>query len=409
MNRAFFNHLSLKAKGAMGRVRSSLSDLKTLSLQPGGRPRGRVLLSYLNPSVFKLSPEAPEFYWHVNVWECREMARTFVDMGYIVDAISWRNRVFTPKVAYSVFVDVRFNMERLAGLVGPSCVKILLCDSAHVLFRNAAESARLLALQQRRGVTLSPRLLENPNLGIENADCAMVVGGAPATMKTFLYAGKPLYPLPISTPFLRDWEAGKDFEVCRKNFLWLGSAGLVLKGLDLALEAFAAMPDLHLTVCGPIQQTQDFERAFAKELYRTPNIHTVGWVDIGSRQFLDIARNCLALVYPSATEAVSGGAVACMHSGLIPIAGADTGVHTGDFGCTLESCSIQEIKDTVRYFSRLPAQELRARARSAWEYAQANYTREAFSAGFRRTIGTILERHCLEARVRELQEAESTV
>jgi hypothetical protein len=47
---------------------------------------------------------------------------------------------------------------------------------------------------------------------------------------------------------------------------------MVHKGLDLVLEAFADMPEYHLTVCGPIQKEQDFERAYYRELYQVPNI-----------------------------------------------------------------------------------------------------------------------------------------
>ena len=34
---------------------------------------------------------------------------------------------------------------------------------------------------------------------------------------------------------------------------------------------------------GPIDREPEFERAFARELYRTPNIHTHGWIDVFRR------------------------------------------------------------------------------------------------------------------------------
>ena len=62
------------------------------------------------------------------------------------------------------------------------------------------------------------------------------------------------------------------------------------KGLDLVLEAFARMPELHLTVCGPIHEEPAFEAAFRRELYETPNIETLGWVDIASPAFAELLR-----------------------------------------------------------------------------------------------------------------------
>ncbi|MHC5721439.1 MAG: glycosyltransferase, partial [Nostoc sp.] len=94
----------------------------------------------------------------------------------------------------------------------------------------------------------------------------------------------------------------KDFEAVRKNFLWFGGSALVLKGLDLVLDAFAQMPEYHLTVCGPVSNDQEFEQAFYKELYETPNIHTYGWIDVSSPDFLKVTNNCLGLVYPSVSE-----------------------------------------------------------------------------------------------------------
>ena len=123
-------------------------------------------------------------------------------------------------------------------------------------------------------------------MAIEHADCAAVLGNE-FTISTYTYANKPIYRVPISAPFLYPWPEGKDFEACRRHFLWFGSHGFVHKGLDLVLDAFAEMPDYHLTVCGPIREEieKDFEKAFYKELYQTSNIRTLGWVDIGRPEF----------------------------------------------------------------------------------------------------------------------------
>ena len=117
---------------------------------------------------------------------------------------------------------------------------------------------------------------------------------------------------------------------------------MIHKGLDLLLEAFARLPDYHLMVCGPVPFEpftaaqpdlqrrarldgnyysdpssvalgEDFLREYERELHRTPNIHTVGWVDIGSQQFLEITQSCVAVVYASCPEGTAGSSSpACM-------------------------------------------------------------------------------------------------
>jgi glycosyltransferase involved in cell wall biosynthesis len=376
-------------------IRSSLKEVakrdKVVSLKTKTGKRGDVLFSYiLDP--FLLDPDQPIPNTHTHYWESWQMARTFLDFGYCVDAISYRNTTFVPRKEYALFVDARRNLQRLTPFLHRHCTKIMHIDAAHMLFHNAAESRRLLELQQRRGVTLRPRRFEIPNFGIEHADCATILGNE-FTASTFTYAKKPLYRIPISAAVLCPWLEDKNWEECRTHFLWFGSGGLVHKGLDLVLEAFAAMPDYHLTICGPIQQETDFEAAFARELYHTPNIHTVGWVDISSALFLEILRKCGALIYPSCSEGGGGSVIQCMHGGLIPVVSYEASVDVHDFGLLLKSSSIADIQAAVHTIAGLSVQEFKGRARGAWEYARANHTKERFAEEYRKTIAAIIATH----------------
>jgi glycosyltransferase involved in cell wall biosynthesis len=210
-------------------------------------------------------------------------------------------------------------------------------------------------------------------------------------MNTFRYANKPLYPVPIIPSPGSPWPAGKDFEASRRRYIWFGSGGLVRKGLDLVLEAFAALPDYHLTVCGPIKEESDFESAYHKELYETPNIETIGWVDVEGPKFHEICRTSVALIYASCAEGQCGGVVASMHAGLIPLISYESGVDVHDFGMILPDCSIDGIQNAVRRLSDLPAGQLAQMARQAWEYARANHSREKFSQEYKRVIEDVLE------------------
>lgn len=374
-------------------LESSLKDVDGLkrrvaSLKPEGPSQGNVLISRVNDAFFLL-PGEPIPISHTNYWEALQMARTFLNFGYCVDVIYYLNDEFIPRENYSFFIDVRRNMERLGPLLSKTCVKILHADTAHILFHNAAEAGRLLALQQRRGVTLQPRRFEMPNLAIEHADCATVLGND-FTLGTYSYAKKPMYRVPVPAAVLYPFPEGKDFEACRKRFLWLGSGGMVHKGVDLLLEAFAEMPEYHLTLCGPVQQEKDFEMAYYRELYQTPNIHTVGWVDLDSPEFVRITNSCVGLIYPSCSEGQAGSVVTCLHAALIPIISYESGVDVHDFGFLLKTCSISEIKDSIRMVTDLPLQELKVRARKAWEFARENHTRERYAQEYRKVVSEII-------------------
>jgi glycosyltransferase involved in cell wall biosynthesis len=202
-----------------------------------------------------------------------------------------------------------------------------------------------------------------------------------------------MFPVNVSSMVSMDWPADKDFDGVRNNFLWLGSMGMVTKGLDLVLEAFASLPDHHLTVCGPGEQEWDFTRAYHRELHETPNIHLEGWTDVRSRRFEELVRNSIGLVFPTCSEGQAGSVINCMSAGLIPVVSPQAGVNVDDFGLLLPGCTVDEIRAAVIRVSSLPAAALRSMSSAAWTRALENHSRDAWKANYRRIIRQILDMH----------------
>ncbi|MDD1444261.1 glycosyltransferase, partial [Dolichospermum sp. ST_sed3] len=169
----------------------------------------------------------------------------------------------------------------------------------------------------------------------------------------------------------------------RYTFLWFGGSGLILKGLDIVLEAFAEMPDFKLYVCGPINKENDFEQLYHNELYNTPNINTIGWIDTNDESFEKILNDCIAIVYPSFSEGTAGSVIQCMHVGLIPIVSVQSGVDIKDFGIQLPKNTKKEIQNAVRKLANTSTSELKAMSLNAWRYARAYHTRDKFEEEYR--------------------------
>ncbi len=357
-----------------------------VSLKPKN-PNGKsVILSYsVMPFLLKDgdSPADP------HDWECLQIAKTFLDLGYNLDVINYDNEHFVPRKEYAFAIDLGRNLERLDGLCGSDCIKILHVVWAHWSFHNTAQYGRLLALTQRKRAVLKPKRVSIPRLGIEHADYAIVLGNE-FTLDTYRYAGKPMFRLPNPSTAVFPWPENKDFEKCRNRFVWFGGYGLVHKGLDIVLDAFTELPECYLTVMGPVHEETDFRRLYHKELFETANIRTIGWIDVTSPRFVEIANDSLGVVYPSCSEGTAGSVVTCMHAGLIPIISYESGVDVDGFGVLLRTSSIGEIKNTVRRISSLPREELERRARAAWEHARANHTRERFAEEYQKIIKSIV-------------------
>jgi glycosyltransferase involved in cell wall biosynthesis len=371
---------------ALGARREPTS--RVVSLTPDGPAKGDALVSYRLES-FLSPPDDAGLRSHTAFWRSAQIARTFLDLGYRVDVISPRNTGFVPRKPYSIVLDTRRILEQIVPALDEACVKIVWLDLAQTLFHNAAEARRLLALQVRRGITLPPARFTAPSRAIEIADVGMTSGND-FTIGTFRYAGKPIYRLPIICQ-PSPWPDDKDHAACRRRFLWFGSQGFLHKGLDLVLEAFAGLPDHHLTVAGPLHEEQDFVRAFHRELFETPNIETVGWVDMESERFRSIARRCVAVLHPSCSEAGSTSTMHCMHSGMVPVVSHEAAVDVDDFGVIVKGERVEDVRDAVLRISAMPPAELEQRSREAWTSARSYHTVQSFVVEYRKAIESILD------------------
>jgi glycosyltransferase involved in cell wall biosynthesis len=226
--------------------------------------------------------------------------------------------------------------------------------------------------------------------GLALARAATTVGNA-FTISTYAAAGKPIRRVPISTPLLYDFPAGKDFERARRRFLWFGSSGMVHKGLDLVLEAFALEPDLELLVAGPVEAELDFVEAYRRELYGTASIRLLGWLDIASKRFLEVAGYAGAVVYPSSSESGGGSVITCMHAGLVPTVTVESSVDVGpDTGELIAAPTVEGVRAAVRAIADAPAARLEARARAARGQVRARHTREVFAREYRAALRELL-------------------
>lgn len=356
---------------------------RVLTQKPKGARKGYALVSYTLVPFFQ--PEV--LYAHANYWTSAEIVRLLVEMGYEVDVIEVDNNTFVPKKPYAYFVDLHSNMERIGPMLPKNCIKIFHAVAAHWLFQNTAEYKRFLELQQRRNATLTPRRLSPPNFAIEHADIVTLFGNE-FTSSTFAYAKKELLVTPFPTTHLFDFPEQKNFETAKKHFIWFGGVGAIHKGLDLTIEAFAKMPDFHLTICGKVINEHDFVEEYKEEL-ALPNIHAAGLLDPGGEEFKKIYTKSLGVIFPSCSEGGGGSCIVAMHSGLIPIASYESAIDTAGFGITLKENTVDAICGAVQKLAHETPAQLEERSRKAWAHVRKNHTREAFTEYYKDVLNRL--------------------
>jgi glycosyltransferase involved in cell wall biosynthesis len=285
------------------------------------------------------------------------------------------------------------NFERLASYMGAKTVKIYWGTGEYWTYENAAEQARSEMLMARRGIQLSPRQLKE-NRWVQLADAVIVIGNQ-VTLDTYPRHHSKFFAIEnsvirtISPPDLQQ----KNFDLARKNFLWMGSSGFLRRGLDLVLDSFVPLRDLNLWICGPLESESEqvFIRAYRRELFFAPNIHPLGWINIHSEAFRKITERCAFEIYASCTEAMAGSVLTCMGRGLIPLIGSHVGLDTDGFGVTFKQDNVEVIQQVVRDMTAMSPDVLHRMAQEAYRQACTRYSHESFARNIERILKIILE------------------
>lgn len=363
---------------------------RPFSLPARGRSRGTVVLSY-QTWPFREGWESPKARGHTNAFEMVTMAEAYQKQGFDVQVVDFTDGLYRPPADTRIAIDIHSNLERWDLEMPPDTLRILHATGPHWLQWNHSELTRLSAVRDRKGIALAARRQADPSRGIEVAHEAVVLGND-YTIESFAFAGKPITRVPISSAYEFSWPEERNFEKARRNLLWVGSYGMVHKGLDLALDAIAEFPELHLTVCGRPEKEEDFFRLYHRELKETPNIHYFGWMDMATPAFQEIARTHAAVLYPSSAEGGAGSVIHCMHAGMLPIVTREASIDTGDFGLAIAGGSVEGVRAALGQFTSLSTGEIKRRAQASYDHVRAHHTRALFQANYERYAESLVSR-----------------
>jgi hypothetical protein len=242
-----------------------------VTMHPSGSPVGSALVCYGTTVYLRFTQGLPFDKSHVSAFKNYNLTRALLDLGFVVDVIDYDDYAAKPRKNYDLVIDSGDALELLAPQLSKTCYKVLCPEFGHWSIHNSGSYLRHLQLLRRRGRSLKPSRLLKPNLGTELAQHILCAGGQ-FTAEGYGYCGTPVTPLNQTAPYMPQNRVDKDYKAIRNRFLWISGSGLVHKGLDLVLEAFAQMPDAELVVCCNLETEKDFEDIYSKELYETPNI-----------------------------------------------------------------------------------------------------------------------------------------
>jgi len=323
----------------------------------------------------------PNMTHHSRYWESAEIARLLNNHDYIVDYFHSKGY---PKIEwnkYALVMDCLNNLKDAPAVAGQT--KVYYASSNHWIAWNFAELQRTKMFYERTGIAVPTSRQIPPIASDEYADY-LTYFGTDLQLQSFHKKPKKIQINISSVSIPSDQK--KNIAKARNNFLWLGGGGMLMKGVDLVIEAFVKMPRAHLYIAGDLEDQPEFWGWANTMLAQHPNIHYLGFVDVTTPQFENIAHECMGVVYASAAEGGPGSIAQALHFGLIPIVTPSSFVRAETIGFSINGSTDREIIASiiqqVQQAMELPEGELRERSDAARQFALRYHTRRAYTKSF---------------------------
>lgn len=345
-------------------------------------PRPRALVSYLVAPLLPI-PECRDKEMFSNPGIAQYIPRALNELGYTVDIVNYNNNAVRLNKEYDLFIGHGgINYEVIDRQLTDSCTRIYFSTGTYWQDMNDQEDERIAQVEKRKGVWL-PRerwIKDSEEYANTHADGIICLGNQ-HTKGTY---NKFLKVIAINNAVFPDNYQRCCIQGSRDNWLFFNGGGNVHKGLDLVLEAFAGLPDQNLYVRQNLQP--EFEAAYRKELYGTPNIHVLRYLQRPDKDFYDLMNTCQFVITPSCAEGQPGSVLECMAHGLIPVLSKECNIDTDYIGETLKENTVQEIRNVVRKMSMLSGERLETFSHWNQSEIRANYSPENFLQSFKSAV-----------------------
>ncbi|MCE8588374.1 hypothetical protein K0E75_12650 [Bacteroides fragilis] len=199
---------------------------------------------------------------------------------------------------------------------------------------------------------------------------------------------KKLYHINVNGFFNKHFilKENTDTERCN-SFVWFGSTGVIHKGLDILVEAFAKLPSKRLNIYGISKQ----EIAMIKP-YIGRNTFLHEKINVMDNTFIsEVVEKNAFIVSLSCSEGMQSGVATCMLHGLIPIVTKETGYESQNFIFEFSDYHLDSVVNTILHTSSLSIAEINRLSRLVYDYAHKNFSLISFSNRFECIIKDLMK------------------
>jgi glycosyltransferase involved in cell wall biosynthesis len=354
----------------------------------GGR---RCLMVNLS-TPFVRPPDHPSFLAHQNMGQARMMATALGEAGYEVDVADVRSfRIPAPAAPYDLILTHHPALEMIRRQFSDETTVVYLATGMAHAEHNRRVEARRADLERRRGCRIPPFAVNAESVSVlSRADALAGLGNAATTGTWSTCFGGPAFFFDNSG---FEWirparQAAPDRA---RHFLFFGGVDQVRKGLDLLLDVFPALPDLHLHVAGHYALEREFCACYREELYRTSNVHLHGDIRVGSPDWESLIGQCAFAILPTCSEGQAGSVTQTMHAGLVPVVTPAAGLDVKPFGVELPGEPLPVLAETLARLAAFPPAGMDRLREATLAAARTRFSEAAFLARWREIAGQMAE------------------
>lgn len=311
---------------------------------------------------------------HQNRREAIEIVKIFNKLGYNVYVQDFcSNRTFPPIENVKVVFGLEPLFERACDYYAPQ-FRIYYATGAYWKHQNQQIRKITDLFNKAYNVNIPYRRLVSEHYSCEKAYCILQIGSK-YTLET--------YPAPIRRKIKLIHQSSQEvftnnvLEYSEQNeFMFLGSAGNLLKGVSLIIEYFSSHSDKVINIVGPLED--DVKDALGNKI--SNNIRLLGFVDVCTEEFNSIAMRCNFLIYPSGSEGCPGSVLTAMKHGIIPIVSKWSAFdEIADYGFIMDSWSQEGIDAGIVWSSSLSREQISERKIKCRKLVDEKFTLSVFS------------------------------
>lgn len=342
-----------------------------------------VFVSYIPYAFHQHNPKA--MLGHQNMREQVVIVKVLNELGYNV-YVSHYSEGRVPEILNCKAVFGISPLFEKATELYPDTVKIFYGCTAYWQHQERMTKERTDAFNRKHGTDVAYQRLPVHTSSECLADHILQIGSSytietyPEELRskiTLIHQSTTVESLSLSVPASR-----------RTDYIWFGSGGSILKGVDLVLDYFLAHPSLTLHVVGgPLDE--DFLSVYADRL--TPNIHIYGWMDVKSPRFSEIVSRCAFMIYPSCSEGCPGAVLTMMKLGVIPIVSSYAAFDGIDrYGHIMDGLTVEAMEQGVEWAQALTAEERDARSEAGSRYVAETFNLRVYEEELRTYFAAVL-------------------